>query len=478
MLYNVAMLSDNINGSGMRTHLTSEDWSASALVAGIVMLALTLWPYPIPHPCVWGDLAVAAGLKPPSAEFPGLAPLLMHVIFDRLGAGGGLALNLVGAHLLAGLTAGLWCFVFRQLLEFAGRLDMADNTWNRKICPAFSAAGALLVAFSEPVWTASQALSSAGVGLFLAAFAFTVLLRFIARGKRQLGVLAFLAFGLLGGDTPFGMLLLLPVVVLLVLSWRMIDARDDIEPGVRLPPIEEFPWLMMILAWAVGVGITFAIADSSFRAGGGDPGEFSSMLDSWTRLLGEDTTLKGALIGAAVTFVPLTFMVAVFPRLTYPDAPRPILLRMACLLVGVIAVAQLSDVEVLRYRTWTQEDEAVATSVLPGLFMVAAAAAAVLSAAAFAAMAWCHETRSPLFLVKFGRLLVAVAVIAAVVSAGYGRQCREVRQKLAKVDAHIVKTLEECKGRDVISSHGRLDVMLELRARSQGRKLTIVKDGE
>ena len=79
---------------------------------------------------------------------------------------------------------------------------------------------------------------------------------------------------------------------------------------------------------------------------------------------------------------------------------------------------------------------------------------------------------------KLGRLLVAAAVIAAVVSAGYGRQCREVRQKLAKVDTYIVKTLEECKGRDVISSHGRLDVMLELRARSQGRKLTIVKDGE
>ena len=372
------MLSDRINGSGMRTHLTSEDWSAAALVAGIVMLALTLWPYPIPHPCVWPNIAVAAGLQPPSAEFPGLAPLMMRILFDRLGAGGGLAANVVGAHLLAGLTAGLWCFVFRQLLEFAGRLDMADNTWNRKICPAFSAAGALLVAFSEPVWTASQALSSAGVGLFLAAFAFAVLLRFIAKGKRPLGVLAFLSFGLLGGDTPFGVLLLLPALVLLVLSWRMIDARDDIEPGVRLPPIEEFPWLMMVLAWVVGVGITFAIADSSFRVAGGNPGEFGSMLDSWMHLLGEDTTVKGALVGSAVTLVPLVFMMAVFPRLTFPDTSHPIFLRMACLLAGLVAAAQLSDIEVLRYRTWTQEDEAVATSILPGLFMAAAAAAAVL----------------------------------------------------------------------------------------------------
>jgi len=470
------MLSDRINGSGMRTHLTSEDWSAAALVAGIVTLALTLWPYPIPHPCVWGDLAVAAGLRPPSAEFPGLAPFLLHIVFDRLGAGGGLAASIVGAHLLAGLTAGLWFFVFRQLLEFAGRLDMSDHVWNRKICPALSAAGALLVAFSESVWISSQSFSAAGLDLFLAAFAFTALLRFIARGRRQMGVLAFLSFGLLGGDTPFGVLLLLPAFALIYLSWQMIDARDDIEPGVRLPPIEEFPWLMMVLAWAVGMGITFAITDSSFRASGGNPGEFSSMLDSWKRLLGEDTTLKGALVGSAVTLVPLVFMMAVFPRMTFPEAPRPFLLRTACLLAGVAAATQLLDVEALRYRTWTQEDEAVATSVLPGLFMASAAAAVVLSTAAFAAMAWCHETRSGRFFVKLGRFLVAVAAIAMVVSAGNGRQCREVRQKLAKVNEHVAKTLEECKGRDVIQSHGRLDVMLELRARSQGRKLAIMKD--
>ena len=341
------MLSDRINGSGMRTHLTSEDWSAAALVAGIVMLVLTLWPYPIPHPCVWTDIAAAAGLRPPSAEFPALAPLMMRILFDRLGAGGGLAANVVGAHLLAGVTAGLWCFVFRQLLEFAGRLDMADNTWNRKICPALSAAGAFLFAFSEPVWTASQALSSAGVGLFLAAFAFTALLRFIAGGHRQQGVLAFFSFGLLGGDTPFGVLLLLPVLVLLVLSWQMIDARDDIEPGVRLPPIEEFPWLMMLLAWAVGVGITFAIADSLFHVAGDNPGESGSMLvDSWMHILGKDTTVKGAIVGSVVTLVPLTFMMAVFPRLTFPDAPRPIVLRIACLLAGVLAAAQLSLVVV------------------------------------------------------------------------------------------------------------------------------------
>jgi hypothetical protein len=472
------MVSDSINGSGMRTRLASSDWSAAALVAGAVVLVLTLWPYPIPHPCMWDGLAVAAGMQPPASEFPGLGNFVLRIVLDVFGPGACFGANMVCAHLLAGATAALWCFVFRQLLEFCGRLDMADHLWNRKICPAIAAAGALLVAFSEPVWTSSQSLSAAGVDMFLAAFAFTALLRFIARGRRPTGLLAFLSFGFLAGDTPFGVLLLVPVGVLLFLSWRMIDARDDIEPGVRLPPIEEFPWTLMTLAWVVGLGITVAIADSCFRAGGGDPGDFSRMFDAWLGLLREGSTFKGALYGAAVTVLPLLFMVAVHPRLTFPDAHRPYLLRIACLIAGLVAASQFVDVPELRYRNWVDEDEAIATTLLPGLYMAAAGAAVTLSASAFAAMVWCHETRFGMFFVRVGRLAVIAAVVAIVCNSVFSRQCREVRAKLDKVNTHLTNTLKEAENSDVIQSHGRLDVMLRLKARAMGRKVTIVKDGE
>ena len=124
------MLSDRITGSGMRAHLSSGDWSAAALVAGVVTLVCTLWPYPMPHPCVWQDLAEAAGLRAPSSEFPGLAPFILRILFGHLGAESGYAAAILSGHLLAGLTAGLWCFVFRQLLEFGSLLDMADRVWN------------------------------------------------------------------------------------------------------------------------------------------------------------------------------------------------------------------------------------------------------------------------------------------------------------------------------------------------------------
>ena len=476
-MYNVAMVSDRINGSGMRTRLSSSDWSAAALVAGAVTLVLTLWPYPIPHPCTWDSLGVAAGLNPATAEFPGLAPFMLRMLFNSFGPGGGLAVSTVGAHLLAGATAGLWCFVFRQLLEFAGRLDMSDRMWNHKICPALAAAGAALVAFSEPVWTSSQTLTSAGIDMFLAAFGFAVLLRFIARGRRPTGVLAFLTFGILAGDTPFGVLLLVPVIVLLALSWRMIDARDDIEPVVRLPPIEEFPWTLMGLSWVVGLGITIAIADSCFRLSGGTAGDFPVMFDVWSGLLREDSTLKGAIYGASVTVLPLVFLMAVFPRLTFPESSKPFLLRAACLLAGLVAASQLLDVPELRYRNWADEDEAVATTLLPGIYMACAGAAAMLCVSAFAAMAWCHETRFGKMLIRLGRFVVIITVFAVVCRAGLGRQCHEVRAKLDKVDARITSMLEEVKGTDVVNS-SRLDVMLQLRAQSMGRKLTIVKDGE
>ena len=78
------------------------------------------------------------------------------------------------------------------------------------------------------------------------------------------------------------------------------------------------------------------------------------------------------------------------------------------------------------------------------------------------------------------RTVVAVcaSALALVGAAGYGRQCRDTRMKLAKVDAHIVRVLDGCKDTDTIASQGRLDTMLELRARCLGRKLTITEHGE
>ena len=115
---------------------------------------------------------------------------------------------------------------------------------------------------------------------------------------------------------------------------------------------------------------------------------------------------------------------------------------------------------------------------LPGLLMAFAGAAAVLSAAAFAAMAWCHDTRGGWLVVWLERGLLCLLVVALVGAAGYGRQCRDTRMKLAKVDAHIVRVLDGCKDTDTIASQGRLDTMLELRARCLGRKLTITEHGE
>ena len=477
-MYNKDMLSDRINGSGMRTRLSSGDWSAAALVAGVVTLVCTLWPYPMPHPCVWQDLAEAAGLRSPTAEFPGLAPFVLRIMFDCLGAESGYAAVILSGHLLAGVTAGLWYFVFRQLLEFGSQLDMADRVWNGRICPALSAAGALLVAFSEPVWTSSQTLTSAGVDLFLSAFAMSALFRFLACGRRPMGVLTFVLFGALAAETPFGLLLLLPTAVLFVVAWRMIDTPEDIEPVLRFPVLEEFPWLLLIIAWVVGAGVTWAVADSSFRAAGGVPGSLGETFFAWARLAKTGTTLYGLGLGLAVTVLPLVVLMSMFPRLTHPLSRKPMLLRLMCLLAGLVAAAQLSDIPALRYRTWSQEDEAVAVTLLPGLLMAAAGAAAVLSAASFAAMAWCHDTRGGWLVAWLERSLLCAVVLAVVGAAGYGRQCFDTRSKLSRVEAHVVRMLEGSKGTDTIVSQGRLDAMLELRARCLGRKLVITEKGE
>lgn len=470
------MLNDSINGAGMRTRLSASDWSAAAIVAGVVMLVLTLFPYPMPHPCVWSDLAAAAGLRPQTAEFPALAPFLQRIVFSSFGADIGLGAIAVLGHVLAGLTAGCWYMAFRQMLEFGGNIDMADRQWNNRLCPAIAAGGALLVAFSELTWTASQMLTSASVDLFLAAAAFAFFFRFLARGRRHLGFLSFFFLGALAAETPYGLFLLIPVVVLIGLAWYMLDPRDDIEPAVRIKPIEEFPYALMAAAWVIGFGLVLGLADTAFRSAGGMVESFAAARAAWLRLLPEGSTMKGALLGGAVTLLPLIVVASVYPRLSHPLAPKPIWVRGLCVLAGLVALTQLIDYAPLRYRAWSDEEEAVAVAALPGIFTAIAAATVVLSSAAVAAMTWCHDSRLHIFALRFGRFLFSLAAIGLIVWVGSGRQCEAVRTKLAKVDAHIAKTLEACKGNDVIRSQGRLDPMLELRALRQNRKLVITHD--
>lgn len=467
------MTSDNINGFGMRSRLNAGDWSAAVLVSGVVTLALTLFPYPMPHPCLWPDLTTAAGIGAPTAEFPALGFFFARIIFGVFGAEAGYAAMQVIGHLLAGFTAGLWFFVFRQLLEFGSRLDMADHLWNRKIAPSLAAAGALLVAFSEPVWTSSQMLSSAGVDLCLAAFAFATLFRFFARGRRHLGFLAFFFFGVLAAETPFGPMLLVPVAAMLIYAWRLLDPREDIEPVMRIPPIEEFPWILMVSAWIVGAGIVLAIADSSFRAAGGQVESFAAAIAAWKGLLAAGTTAKGAALAGLWVALPFVAAISFFPRLTFPEAPKPFWMRLVVVAAGVVACAQLVPHDAYHFRILSGEEEAVATTIVPGLVNALAAATFVLAAGAVAAMTWCHDSRWYFFILLLGRFAFVLTVMGLVGWAGHSRQCEEICAKLKKVDAHIVKTLDACKGKDVIPSQGRLDDMLKLRARCLGRKLTI-----
>ena len=472
------MLSDRINGSGMRTRLETGDWSVAALVAGAVTMLYTLWPYPMPHLCVWNEIAAAASLQPPVSAFPGVSRLLSRMFFDTLGAESGLAATTMAGHLLAGATAGLWHIVFRQILEFSSLLDMADHTWNRRICPALSAAGALSFAFSAPVWTSFQTVTPAGCDLFLAALAFAVLFRFIARGRHQTCFLAFFLVGALFAETPLGALALAATAVLFFLAWRMLDYPEDIEPVIRFPLREEYPWLLTVSALLAGFGLVVMMNDTSFSAAGGAAAGVSEMYGAWKGLLAEGTTAKGACLGFAANVLPLALMVWMFPRMTHPAARKPVWTVILCISAGAAAAAQLSGCDFLRYRVWADKTEDVAVSILPGLMMAASSATLVLSSAALSAMAWCHEPQCPVPLAKLGGISVAVAVAASVGLAGYGRQCKDTREKLGRVAAHIDSFLEENKDRDSVPSRGKLDAMLKLRARCLGRNISIAGDGE
>ena len=142
------------------------DLKLAGVLAGVVFLLLSIWPYPFPHPSSWAELAVAAGLRPADAVFPGIWRACSAVLFSFLPIKvATFALVLIG-RLMAAADAAIFYFLLTRFVPAMLRSAVRPHGWIR-IARGILFLSALFFACSDSVWRAGQIATQTSFNLFL-----------------------------------------------------------------------------------------------------------------------------------------------------------------------------------------------------------------------------------------------------------------------------------------------------------------------
>ena len=192
----------------------SHSWKdyAWAIALGCVFAVLSWWwgSAEVP-PEMWEDVAVAAGLRPPVAPFPGLWHGFSSLLFRAVGLRAGLWMLRALGPLSLGLVAAAVFMVLHELLPMTLRLRMKRVGWSRFIVRLVLMQATVCLVCAEPVWRACRFFSPTTLQLLLTVIAAILCsrafrLKSVVRVYLAAGVL-----GVLAAETPVG--LIVPMIL-------------------------------------------------------------------------------------------------------------------------------------------------------------------------------------------------------------------------------------------------------------------------
>jgi tetratricopeptide (TPR) repeat protein len=337
-------------------------------------------------PELWEQTAVAAGIRPPVAEFPILWQHILSFFIGRFGIASCLAFLQALGPISLGLLTVMACGIFSGCLPEVMCRDMRGFSGGRWTSRLIVLQGALLLSCSQPVWLAGRILSPVMLNLLLTAAALLAMRVTFSRASVAGMIFTGAISGVLAAETPLAFLL--PALCIFLLRRRCVDPASD-APGAIVNPIVHTAgvrWMVsvFIFCW-LGMVIFNLSFYRSFGAMGVDGGIFISTiryLVNYLKIAGSSTTIMGALLVVSMVVLPMVIVSALLRRLCDAGrmAPLPYLCFVA--LSGVIALLQLSDFA--GCRLWDWEPETVKSGFLLCVSMFAAALTVVHALSIFA----------------------------------------------------------------------------------------------
>lgn len=475
----------------------------TAAAVGFVVFILCAWfRFPGLNPETWGDVAAAAGLRPPARLLGGMVRAFDTVVFGLLEP-----LTAIRVLRLAGwATGGLVAYLaYHVLMDFCGSwiAYMGRTRRGRAVAQASLATCAIAFACSDPVWYAAQSLSAAGLRLVLALLATRVLQLFIASARRRFAFLAMGLFALLAGDTPLGILGAVACAATVFVVSHRPDAIAASSSDRLMNPLVRLVMRRFLALVFASVFIATVIAECGwFRQLNGyeaitgtglSVSGFKAYFSEWKPYM---TT---GLVSTWRTW-PLAFIVVVFPaviarllrdRSIDEEDFLPVSAIAAFSLIGVVAWSQLCGLKAAGFANWFDGCDFREPLVHAAAIFLAALTLVwtmlVLGAAFFlknprkvagykyADAAATDDGQRMLGIMnrirRSGAPAIASLPLVILATVVPFRNERTLRGMLGAVQAYLAETVDECVGADRIFTDGFLDDGLELEAFHRGGRL-------
>ena len=201
------------------------------LLLGAVLAALAwIWGFETPPPDLMDDLAMAAGLRPPTGPFGHLWHAVAAPLCRTLGLPAAQATLKMAGHVSLGLLAVLLAPLLEMMLPASLRRGEHVAAWWRVAVRFVLFQGVALCCCSEPVWNAFRWFSPSALQILLAVLAVRVFFVHLRTERRAPLFASFALLGLLAADAPSGLVLLACAVVALGVRLHLRKAGMLPEP--------------------------------------------------------------------------------------------------------------------------------------------------------------------------------------------------------------------------------------------------------
>ena len=237
------------------------------LLFGAAIAALAwAWRYDAVPPDLMENLAVAAGLRPPTGTTSLLWQYVAAPLCRGFGVSGAETVLRVAGHVSLGALAVLVVVLFEMLVPASLRRGEHVAWWWRAWVRFVLFQGGAIFCCSDPVWRTFRWFSPASLQALLVVVTVIFIVGYFKSGRRSKLFAAFAVMGLLTADTPVGALMVAGFVVLLYVRWRLYGvwtAAPKQEENLLANAL--LPW-RLTLSFMAGMVAGVALEITAFAA--------------------------------------------------------------------------------------------------------------------------------------------------------------------------------------------------------------------
>lgn len=449
-------------------------------------------------PDLWGEVAVALGMRPPPTIFPGLWRCLVSLLIAHAGLDASLAVLRVAGAVSLGVVSMMAFRIFDEVLPDTLRLRMRRKGWSRRIVRFILLQGAAFFACSDPVWRAGQILSPTMLLLVLTLVAFRLFLHTLNHPRLRYMIMMSAVLGLLTAESPLG------IVPMFVFPLIMIAHANTVGGELALPLanplIRVITFRRMSVAFLVGLVLMFASTTLYFRwhdglaAHGWDSFTYYiHYLHRYAQLVMGAASPVGWIFVFAVVIFPLVMSVVLLRQATDDDRFLMYFHGLFFAGAGLLAFMQSAGWKPFWFWTWLDSQVPVRSEYMLCLCLLATSMTAMIALCVLGVEIYFRNYRR-IAMIRYqdavedipeaerivrhfrfiDRVLRAVLIYEPLVVAAlivpFKFTSPESRMA-AIVNAGAMLTAAECGDAKVLFTDGALDAAVEVAAARQGKRL-------